>query len=226
MKYLEFNVSNTAISRTSGDKTTLVSGSVNYFGVHFTFDDDFGETAGMKAVEFFKNRNKVRVDLKDGACPIPNDMLADKSPFEMRVISGSMLATPWLTVQIAESGTIQSEIPEEDLPETVDYVKTPVGDGAVAMFRKGESGLEFSQNGEDWESGINGIPDVPKTPKNATYVRKNGDWVMQEEPEAVEGLKGTAVNITELATDADLTAVITKVNEIIAVLADRGITTV
>ena len=81
-----------------------------------------------------------------------------------------------------------------------------MGDGAVAMLRNGQSGLEFSQNGEDWENGISGIPDVPKTPKNATYVRKNGDWVVQEEPAQVEGLSGTAVNIAELSGDSDLAA--------------------
>ena len=226
MKYLEFDVKDMTISRTTGDKTSLVSGAVNFFGVHFNFDEEFGGTAGTKAVEFFKNRNKVRMDLMDGACTVPNEMLADKSPFEMRVISGNMIATPWISVQVAESGMIQPDIPEDDLPETMDYVKTPVGDDTVAMFRKGESGLEFSQNGEDWESGINGIPDVPKTPKNATYVRKNGDWVIQETPEAVEGLSGTAVNVTELAADADLATAISKVNEIIGILAARGITTV
>ncbi|RKI36153.1 hypothetical protein D7V86_25645 [bacterium D16-51] len=226
MKYLEFNVNDMVITRAPGDKTPLVSGCVNFFGIHFNFDEGFAEAAGIKSVEFYKNREKKRVDLVDGACLIPNFILADKSPFEIRVVSGNMVATSWLTVQIVESGTIQPEIPDEDLPETMDYVKSPVGDGTVAMFRKGKSGLEFSQNGEDWESGINGIPDVPESPKNATYVRKNGDWVIQEEPEAVEGLKGTAVNITELAADADLTAVIAKVNEIVTVLADRGITVV
>lgn len=226
MKYLEFNVENMLISKVPGDKTSLVSGAVNYFGMRFNFIDEFGSAAGTKSVEFFKNRNRVRVDLVDGACAVPNEMLIDKAPFEIRIISGNMVATPWISVQVTESGTIQPEVPEEDLPETMDYVKTLVGENAVAMFRKGESGLEFSQNGEDWESGINGIPDVPKTPKNAVYARKNGDWVLQEEPAQVEGLSGTAVNIAELSGDADMAAVVAKVNEIIGVLVDRGIASV
>ena len=224
MKFIEFDVSGMAI--TKADKAAFISGAVNYFGIHFNFDEEFQKVVGTKTAEFFKNRNRVRVDLAGDACAVPNEMLADKSPFEVRVISGNMVATPWLSVQISESGTIQPEIPEEDLPETMDYVKTLVGENAVAMFRKGASGLEFSQNGEDWESGISGIPDVPKSPKNATYVRKNGDWVQQEEPAQVEGLSGTAANVAELPGDADLAAVIAKVNEIIGVLVDRGITAV
>ncbi len=224
MKFLEFDVSNMAISK--ADKTAFISGAVNYFGIHFNFDEEFQKVAGTKSAEFFKNRNRVRVDLVGDACAVPNEMLADKSSFEVRVISGNMVATPWLSVQVSESGTIQPEIPEEELPETMDYVKTPVGEDAVAMLRKGQSGLEFSQNGEDWESGISGIPDVPKTPKNATYVRKNGDWVQQEEPAQVEGLSGTAVNIAELSEDADMAAVGAQVNEIIGVLVDRGIASV
>lgn len=38
------------------------------------------------------------------------------------------------------------------------------------------------------------------------------------------GLEGTATTLSALSLDADLTAVITKVNEVIAVLSARGIT--
>lgn len=224
MKYLEYDVKNMAISRTAADKTNLVSGAVNYFGLHFNFDEEFSTIAGTKSVEFYKNRKNTRVDLVDGACAIPNEILIDKTPFEIRVISGNMVATPWTSIQITESGAIQPETPDEELPETLDYVKTLAGEDAVVMLRKGNSGLEYSQNGEDWESGISGIPDVPKTPKDALYVRKNGDWVQYEEPNDVEGLTGAAQEIAELADDADLTAVIAKINEIIGALKARGVT--
>ena len=223
MKYLEFEVKNMAISRAQGDKINPVSGSVNYFGVHFIFDEEFGLIPGTKSVEFYKNKKNIRRDLVDGGCVIPKEMLVDKTAFEIRVISGSEVATPWVTISVTESGSIQPDIPEEELPESLGYVKTQTGDSAVAMLRKGANGLEFSQNGEDWEGGVNGIPDVPKTPKDATYVRKNGDWVQFEAPEQVEGLTGTAVSVEELATDADLTAVVAKINEIIGALKDRGV---
>lgn len=224
MKYLEYDVKNMTISRTAGDKAALVSGAVNYFGLHFNFDEEFTAISGAKSVEFFKNRKNIRVDLVNGACAIPNEILNEKTPFEMRIISGNVVATPWVQVTITESGAIYSETPEEDLPETMDYVKTLVGDESVAMPRKGANGLEFSQNGSEWEGGISGIPDVPKTPKNATYVRKNGDWVQYEEPEAVEGFTGTAQEIAELASEADLTTVIAKINEVIGALKTRGVT--
>lgn len=226
MKYLEYEVKNMTISKAQGEKTKLVSGAVNYFGLHFTFDDEFAAITGTKSVEFFKNKKNVRVDLVDGACAIPNEMLSDKAQIEIRVISGNMVATPWTTVTVEDSGAIYPETPEEDLPETLDYVKSPVGDGAVAMVRKGANGFEYSQNGEDWESGVSGIPDVPKAPKDAMYLRKNGDWVQYEAPETpdVEGLTGTAQTIAELASDADSATVINKVNEIIGVLKARGVT--
>lgn len=224
MKYLEYDVKNMTISRTAGDKAALVGGAVNYFGLHFNFDEEFAAISGVKSVEFFKNRKNIRVDLVDGACAIPNEILTEKTPFEMRIISGNVVATPWVQVAITESGAIYPEAPEENLPETMDYVKTLVGDEAVAMLRKGANGLEFSQDGSEWEIGISGIPDVPKTPKNATYVRKNGDWVQYEEPEAVEGFTGTAQEITELASDADSTTVIAKINEVIGALKTRGVT--
>ena len=61
----------------------------------------------------------------------------------------------------------------------------------------------------------------PKTPKNATYVRKNGDWVQYE----VEGLSGVAATLGELDPSADLQTAVTKINEIITMLKDRGIAT-
>lgn len=223
MKYLEYEIKNMTISKLQGEKTSLVSGAVNYFGLHFTFDEEFAAIAGTKSVEFYKNRKNIRRDLVDGSCAIPNEVISDKSPFDIRVICGNTVATPWAQVTITESGSIYPETPEEDLLETMDYVKTLVGDETVAMLRKGVNGLEFSQNGTDWESGINGIPDVPKTPEDTAYVRKNGDWVEFNASEGVEGLKGAAQVITKLATDADLATVIDKVNEIIVVLKDRGI---
>lgn len=224
MKYLEFDIKNMTISRTQGDKAALVSGALNYFGLHFNMDEEFKNLAGNKAVEFYKNRNKVRRDLVDNECPIPNEMLGEKTPFDMRVISGNMVATPWVQVSITESGTIYPEAPESDLPVTLDYVKTLAGENAVAMLRKGDAGMEFSQNGEDWENGVSGISDVPKLPKETAYLRKNGDWIPYEAPKIVQGLNGEASVVTDLAADADLSKVITKVNEIIGVLKARGVT--
>ena len=223
MKYLEYDVKNMSITRAAGDKNGLISGAINYFGLHFNFDEEFKEITGTKSVEFFKNRIIHRRDLVDDQCAVPNEILADKTPFEMRVISGNMVATPWVSVQITESGAIFPEMPEEELPETLGYVKTPSGDDTIAMLRKGDTGLEYSQNGKEWKSGISGIPDVPKTPADATYVRKNGDWVQYEAPESVEGLAGEAMALEELTEDAELPVVIAKINEIIGVLKDRGI---
>lgn len=187
MKCLEFDVNNMVITRTSGDKTALVSGAVNFFGIHFNFDEEFSALSGMKSVEFYKNRRNIHVELLNGACVIPNEMLADKAAFEMRVISGNMVATPWISVPITESGKIEPETPVEELPDALDYVKTLSDNTAVVMLRKGDTGLKFSQNGEVWESGMSRVPEVPKSPKNAAYLRKNGDWVLYETPETVEG---------------------------------------
>ena len=223
MKYLEFDVKNLLISRTAGDKTALISGAVGYFGLHFNFDEEFAALAGLKRVEFFKNRKTIVRDLVDEACAIPKEMLLDKAVFEIRAISGEMVATPWTSVAITESGAIQPEVPEEELPETMSYVKTPAGENTVAMLRNGDNGLEYSVNGEDFEPGINGIPDVPKTSDDKSYLRKNGDWVEYEVPETVEGLVGSTIEIAELATDADLAKVVAKVNELIGALSARGV---
>lgn len=224
MQYLEFEVKNMALSRLGTDKVQPISGSVNYFGVHFTFDEAFAAIPGTKSVEFYKGKRTIRKVLVDNACAIPKEMLTDKTPIEIRVICGETVGTAWQSITVTESGTIMPDEPDEELPETMSYIKTPTGDGTVAMFRKGESGLEFSQNGEDWEGGVNGIPEVPKTPKDAAYLRKNGDWVLHEEPKTSELLAGTASVIAELDSGAELADVIAKVNEIVGALKARGVT--
>lgn len=215
MKYLEFDIQNMAITKNSKDKTSLISGAVNYFGLHFNFDDEFSEIPGVKAVEFFKNKQTRRVDLVDGACAIPNELLADKNNFEMRVISGNTIGTTWTSVGITESGVILSETTEEELPESMEYVKTYTGDQAAPILRASTNGLEYSTNGEDWNSGVSGVPEVPSRPKDAIYGRKNGDWVRIDEllndtgdANVIEEIKvdGTALPITGKSVNIDLSA--------------------
>lgn len=222
MKYLEFDVKNMAISRTAGDKTALISGAVNYFGVHFNFDEEFAAIPGAKAVEFYKNRNKIRADLVDGACAIPNELLTDKANFEMRVVSGNTIGTTWTSVGITESGVILPEIPEEEAPESMEYVKTYTGDQAAPLLRATTNGLEYSTNGEIWNSGVSGVPEVNTSPKNAIWGRKWGDWVridkiideLKEQISAVTGtnaivevkVDGVALTPTDGAVDIDLSA--------------------
>lgn len=179
MKYLEFEVNNMTLGRKKDDKTAPISGSVNYFGVSVAFDEDFESIPGGKSVEFFKNKATVRCDLVDGKCGIPNEILRDKDAFEMRVVSGCTVATPWVKIVITESGAIAPEEPGEEPTEGMEYVKTQSGDEALPYMRMGANGPEFSQDGKDWQSGVSGVPDVPfdKKDKNKTYVRKNGDWV-------------------------------------------------
>lgn len=223
MKYLEFAVKNMSIERSAGDKTKLISGSVNFFGLHFEFDEDFSALEGQKAVEFFKNRMKRRVDLVENACLIPNEFLQDKTQIEFRVLSGNTVATPWANVAITESGQIEPEEPEEEKPLGLDYVKTPSGENTIAQLRKGENGLEYTTNGEEWESvnggdedNPNGIPDVPKTPKNKRYMRANGDWVALEDK-----------TIAKLKHDeTDLPTIVAKINEVISVLEAQGLVSV
>lgn len=213
MKYLEFKVSNMAISRVAGDKTALISGAVNYFGLHFDFDEEFAAIPGAKAVEFYKNRNKIRVDLVDNACVIPNELLTDKQNFEIRVISGNTIGTKWESIGITESGVIMPEEPEEELPATMEYVKTFTGDEAAPLLRATTNGLEYSTNGEDWNSGVSGVPEVPSRPKDAIFGRKNGDWVRIDKmiEEAAGGgitevkVDGTAITPVDGAIDIDLT---------------------
>lgn len=225
MKYLNFDIKNMTISKTSGEKTVLISGAVNYFGLHFNMDEEFSTLAGVKYCEFYKNKTTKRLELVDNQCAIPNEFLKDKVSFEIRVVSGNMIATPWAVVSITESGMIAPDEPEEDAPENSSYVKTPTGDNSIAYIRGGKNGMEYSSDGENWESGVNGIPDVPKTPEDTTYVRKNGDWVEFEPPEQsdAEGLVGEAVSIATLEDTATLEDVVAKVNEIISALVARGV---
>ncbi len=221
MKYLEFDVKNMAISRTAGDKTALISGAVNYFGLHFNFDDEFASIPGAKAVEFYKNRNKNRVDLVDNQCAIPNELLTDKANFEMRVVSGNTIGTTWLSVGITESGVIMPEEPEEEAPVMMAYVKTPSGEYEVALIRATTNGLEYSTDGgETWNSGVSGVPEVPSRPKDAVYLRKNGDWVNAEEYLAENGgetnvinevqVDGTALPVTDKTVNIDLSDCVKK----------------
>lgn len=216
MKYLEFDVKNMAISLAAGEKTKLISGAVNYFGVHFSFDDEFSAIPGGKAVEFFKNKQTRRIDLVDNQCAIPNELLTDKANFEMRVVSGNTIGTTWLSVGITESGVIMPEEPEEETPSGMEYVKTASGDEAVPYLREASNGLEYSKNGLDWNSGVSGVPEVPSRPKGAAYLRKNGDWVNAEEYLAENGgetnvinevqVDGTALPVTDKTVNIDLSA--------------------
>lgn len=211
MKYLEFQVKNMAITRTPGDKTALISGAVNYFGLHFEFDEEFASIPGAKAVEFYKNRNKTRRDLVDGTCTIPNELLTDKQAFEIRVISGNTVGTQWQSVPITESGVIMPEEPEEELTETMEYVKTYTGDQAAPLLRASTNGLEYSTNGEDWNSGVSGVPEVPTRPKDAIFGRTNGDWVRIDKmiEEAKSGISEVKVDGTALApTDGSVNIVL------------------
>lgn len=219
MKYLEYNVQNMNISKQPGDKTVLISGAVNYFGLHFNFDEEFSALAGAKICEFYKNRQTVKVDLVDDACAIPNDFLKDNKPFEIRIISGTMVGTPWAVVSITESGVILPDEPQEEPAEGTEYVKCLSGDEAVALLRAGENGLEYSQDGNEWKSGVSGVPEVPTTPTDSVYMRKNGDWVDASDLLMINA----AVALETLDPAADLTTVIDKVIEIIEIMKNRGI---
>lgn len=208
MKYLEFDISNMAITKNSKDKTVLISGAVSYFGLHFNFDEEFAAIPGGKAVEFIKKNNKDRKDLVDGKCEIPNWILADKDNFSMRVTCGTTIGTQWAQVSITEGGIIMPEEPEEEAPPTMEYVKTASGENAAPYLRASTNGLEFSKDGETWEGGVSGVPEVPKKPNGAKYVRTYGDWVLQEESDAIKAVKvdGVALTSTDGAVDIDLSA--------------------
>lgn len=215
MKYLKFDVKNMTITKSSTDKSPLISGAVDYFGLYFNFDEEFSDIAGTKAVEFIKKNNKERKDLVDGKCTVPNWILTDKESFQMRVISGNTIGTKWTSVAIEEGGIIMPEEPEEEAPSGTEYVKTFSGNNAAPYLRSGTNGLEYSQNGEDWNSGVSGVPEVPSRPKDAAYLRKNGDWVNAEEylsenggdTNVIEEVKvdNVPLEITDKSVNIDLT---------------------
>lgn len=214
MKYLKFDIKDMSISRTLGDKTAPISGAVNYFGLQFNFDEEFASIPGVKSVEFCKQRQCKRVDLVDGKCAIPNEILQDKQAFEIRVTSGCTVATPWAGVGIVESGAILPDEPEE-APATMEYVKTESGKNAAPFLRVNDDEiLEYSKNGNEWFKGISGVPEVPAKPEGKVYGRSNGDWVdietliPQQESTGIETVKvnGTPVEVVEKAVDIDLSA--------------------
>lgn len=186
MRYIKFKASEFALTR--DDKTPIVSGSIDFYGIEIELDEFWRNLPGTKQIQFYKSRNRVQCDLIEGKCVLPNEFIADRSPFEMRLSSGDRVATPWIQVMLTEGGPLFSDDPDEDIPEELSYVKTPKGDQAISQLRAGENGLEYSVNGVDWESAINGIPDVPKIPDDVSYVRKRGDWIPEEQGEAISDL--------------------------------------
>lgn len=229
MKYLEYEVRNLAITKNKQDKASPISGAVNYFGIHFDFDEEFANLPGTKAAEFFKGRTPIRVDLVEGKCGIPNEFLQDSTPFDMRVLCGGLVATPWVSVSVTASGPITPETPEEDAPTGLEYVKTESGDKAIPYMRMGPNGPEFSQNGVDYEGSVSGIPDVPKDKRGEPqkkYMRVNGDWVEYVEPEGgAGGLTGAATALTAIDTTGEVTtaSLAAELNKVIALLQTRGI---
>lgn len=229
MKYLEFEVRNMAITKSKTDKANPISGSMNYFGIHFDLDEEFADLPGTKAAEFFKGRTPIRVDLVEGKCGIPNEFLQDSTPFEMRVISGGVVATPWVNVAITASGPITPETPDEEAPTGHEYVRTESGNNAIPYMRMGPNGPEFSQNGIDYEGGVSGVPDVPKDKKGEPqkkYLRVNGDWVEYVEPEGdAGGLTGeaTALNTIDITGEVTTASLAAELNNIITLLQARGV---
>jgi len=228
MKYIEFDVKNMAITRTPNDKTPLISGAVSYFGLHFNFDEEFVAIPGGKRVEFIKKNNKDSRDLVDGKCGIPNWILTDKDEFQIRVTSGTTIGTQWQKIAITEGGIIMPEELEEEAPPTMEYVKTASGDEAAPYLRASTNGLEYSQNGEDWNSGVSGVPEVPSRPKDAIFGRTNGDWVRIDKmiEEAAGGsirevkVDGVALTPTDGAVDIDLSAY-AKTADVAATYAEK-----
>lgn len=212
MKYLEFDVKNMSITRKPTDKTPLISGAVDYYGLGFEFDEEFAAIPGGKRVEFIKKNNKESRDLVDGKCSIPNWILADKDVFQIRVTSGNTIGTQWQQIAITEGGIIMPEEPEEEAPPTMEYVKTASGDEAVPYLREALNGLEYSKNGKDWNSGLDGVPEVPANPKGAIYGRSNKDWVrvdkmISELQEQVNNLTGSNAIVEVKVDGATLTPV-------------------
>lgn len=208
MKYLEYLVKNMQISRNQTDKTPLISGAVDYYGLSFEFDEEFAAIPGGKRVEFIKKNNKDSRDLVDGKCGIPNWILTDKDVFQIRVTSGTTIGTQWQQIAITEGGIIMPEEPEEEAPPTMEYVKTASGDEAAPYLRANTNGLEYSKDGNTWQSGVSGVPEVQKTKEPIKYVRTYGDWIPLEESDAIKEVKvdGAALTPTDGAVDIDLSA--------------------
>lgn len=217
MKYLLFNVTKQTVSRTKGDDAQIVSGSLGYYGIQVDFDEESLNIPGMKSAEFFKEKHSVMVDLVDGKCVIPDDMLKTATPFELRIICGNVTTT-WTSISVAAGGVIPTETPDEPQDGTA-YVKSVSGENAVAMLRTGNNGLEYSANGVDFEPGVNGVPDAPRG-KDKLFARTNGDWINLE-GKLLTG--GSPKTIVPLDAAAELTATVEKVNEILAALAAQGI---
>lgn len=186
MRYIKFKASEFSLTR--DDKTPIVSGSIDFYGIEIVFDEFWKNLPGTKQLQFYKSRNRVQSDLIEGKCVLPNEFIADKAPFEMRLSSGDTVATPWIPVTLTEGGPLFTDKPDEEIPEDLSFVKTPKGDNAISQLRVGESGLEYSVNGIDWESAINGIPDVPRNSDDISYLRKRGDWIPAEKGEAISDL--------------------------------------
>lgn len=222
MKFVEYKVNNMAVVKDSADKTVILSGAKNYFGIHFTFDDEFSSLAGAKYVEIFKNKDKERIELVDDQFVIPNRFIADKNSFEMRVTSGSMVATPWIQVQIVESGAVTPIEPDAPAQNDFEYVQSPIGSDNVPFLRgSATNGLEYSVDGITWQGGVNGVPEVPSSPLNLSYIRKNGDWVPFE-PNQLIGIATAITDIPNTST-ASTEDVALKVNELLSELRNRGI---
>lgn len=208
MRYIKFKASEFSLTR--DDKTPIVSGSIDFYGIEITFDELWKNLPGTKQIEFYKSRRYEKLDLVEERCILPNDFIADKAPFEMRLSSGDTIATPWISVTLTEGGPLFADKPDEEIPENLSFVKTPKGDNAISQLRVGENGLEYSINGIDWEAAINGIPDVPRNTDDISYLRKRGDWIPKEKGEAISDISSapTMTDFNNLLAQLRLAGVI------------------
>lgn len=206
------------ISKSQTDKAVLISGATDYFGLHFTYDEEFASLEEVKTCEFFKNRKTVKVDLVDGYCAVPNEILRDKNPFEMRIVSGNTVGTPWVAVAITEGGIIiNDDEPEELAPMGTAYVKTLTGENNISMIRDNDGAFEYSKDGQNW--------------KTVNYSTNNGNSENVESPvisdeqinERIESYlsdndyaKNTDVDnkIRNAISDIDINSAVTEVTKI------------
>lgn len=203
------------ISKSQTDKAVLISGATDYFGLHFTYDEEFASLEEVKTCEFFKNRKTVKVDLVDGYCAVPNEILRDKNPFEMRVVSGNTVGTPWFAVAITEGGIINNDDePEELAPMGTAYVKTLTGENNISMIRDNDGAFEYSKDGQNWKS-VN------------SATTNNGNSENVESPiisdEQIDERIESCLSDKDYATNADIE---NKIDKIVATKIEKAVNSI
>lgn len=115
---IKFSVLNQTLTREDFNK--VIADSKNYLTAEFTFSADWDNVS--KVAQFTKDDETYNVDIIDGACPVPWEVLQGGGNFYVNVFGGDLITVNEYVVYVTKSGLREGQFPSEPTPGYFDEV--------------------------------------------------------------------------------------------------------